>query len=181
MKISEVMGVDLPDSSNPAVEGTGEQEGEQEQEQEVMLPGSEKAQPGEQEKYDKFVMSGIKVISDKTEDILNMLKQGEENPANSIAKVTFTIVIALDEKAGGNIPGDIMLHGSAEILENIAEMANEAGIFNVDETLQNKAAQELVIMLADQYGWDENEISNVINSLSPEAKQTVMQQGEYAG
>lgn len=135
----------------------------------------------EQQQYEEFVMSGLSVLNSASEKILQMLQSMSQNPAEGLAKVATTIVMALDEKAGGNIPGEIIMHGSAEILENVATLANESGVIQVDEKMQGRAAQLMYAELGDEYGWDEQEMQAAIRAMSPDQLQSIVtQQQQYA-
>lgn len=108
--------------------------------------------PEQQQMYDRIVMAGIKVLNEMTDKIVQLLEQQADNLPKGVADTTIMIIKQLDEKAGGKVPRDVLFHAALEILENIVEFALQAGIGEVNKQTQNKAAQQLLIGLANNYG-----------------------------
>ena len=101
--------------------------------------GQPNVSPEEQAQYDKFVDNGLKLIYSEgmMEKIQERMGAGG-NPIEGLANVTFMVVnrlVASAEKAGQKISGDVLLHGGVEILEDLANLAQESGIheFTDDE------------------------------------------------
>jgi len=144
--------------------------------------GSVQATAAEQKNYEKVILAATKAIYDESthDGIMQMLQGGE--PAESLAKVTTTIMLELDRKSGGKIPEDVILPASAEVLELVAELAQESGTFPVDEAVTGKAMQMVVMELAEQYGINPEELNDVVNSISKEELgPMVQQQAGFAG
>jgi len=93
--------------------------------------------PEEQAEYDQFVDKGLQLIYNEamTDKILERL-QASENPIEGLANVTFMVVEKLvnsAKKSGKEFSGDVKFHGGVEILEDIANLAAEAGVHEYTE------------------------------------------------
>ncbi len=102
------------------------------------LPGeSQQATPEEQQLYDRFVAKAMDLTYTKEfmPQVLGML-QGEGDPIEGLARATALIVTRVAdaaEQAGQKLPGDVLLHGGTEVLEDLAELSKEAGIKDFSE------------------------------------------------
>jgi len=93
--------------------------------------------PDEQAEYDKFVDNGLKLIY--SEQMMPKIIErlgASKNPIEGLANVTFMVVQRLEasaEKAGRQISEDVLFNGAVEILEDIANLAKEAGVHDFTE------------------------------------------------
>lgn len=108
--------------------------------------------PEEQEIYDRVVTAGLTVMNEAAEQILSTLNP--EAPAQSLADTTWLIMSSVDEQTGGEIEEEILLVAGAEVLENLGELANEAGVFPVDNRLVNEAYQLILARFSEEFGID---------------------------
>lgn len=104
---------------------------------EVGYQGEGNVAPEEQAAYDKFVDNGFKLIyDDKTmPNILNLLQSSQDKILN-LASAALNVVMHLKESAknaGREIPPDILMHGGVEILEDLAELSDKAGIYEYSQ------------------------------------------------
>ncbi len=98
--------------------------------------------PEEQAEYEAFVRNGLKIIYPEGEgegtvspQILQSLK-GSEQPVINLATTTVALVRGLTDsarKANHPIPDDILFHGSVALLEELAEIADAAKIYDYSE------------------------------------------------
>jgi len=128
--------------------------------------------PEEQAQYDKFVDNGLKVIfSPKSfEAIKQRFKAGIDDPAGSLAEIVFSVVIKLQsssEESGQQVTPDILLHGGAELLENLADAFEQAGIY----TFRPEEIEQALYKAMDLYG----DHANKAGKINPEVFQ-----GEFA-
>lgn len=113
--------------------------------------------PEEQAQYDRFVDNGLKIIFDeKTAPQILKRLQASGNPIEGLASATVNVVLGLKdsaEKAGQKLDPAVLLHGGAELMENIAELSDAAGVhkFTPEELEQATYAA------MDQYGTIEKE------------------------
>lgn len=190
MKISDVMPTDMPpQQGGPPQAGQPQQAPQQPQEAappegEEQAQGGDQATPEEQEAIDKVVMAAMKVIHDDDNthaQVMQMLKTGADSPAETLAEVTKTIMLQLDEKSGGTIPEVAIFPAAEQILELVGELAEASGLMQIDEATSVKAQQLMILGVADAYGVDPEELSGLMGSVSPEEMNAmVAQQDEYA-
>ncbi len=94
--------------------------------------GQSNVPPEEQAQYDQFVKNGMHLMYDeKTTDQLLQNVSSNESPVEGLANALVVIVSKLDdsaEQAGQEISGDVKMHGGQELLEQLAELVEEAGI-----------------------------------------------------
>lgn len=92
------------------------------------------ATPEEQEQYDVFVGNGLKLIysANSFPKIVDMLATGGD-PKMALAQTAVTVMSRLmqsAEQAGQKPSGDVVLHGGAEIFEELADLATKAEIYD---------------------------------------------------
>lgn len=147
------------------------------------IPGSEPASAEEQESYKKVVMAGLTTMfqdGSTKESILKRLKAGADNPPQALADIATMLITALDQKSKGTIPEVVILPAAAEILENAGQLANEAGIFEVNQNVIGEAAQIMVMSLAEKYGVEPAEIQELLDSMDQGSLDQIRtQQSQY--
>jgi hypothetical protein len=87
--------------------------------------------PEEQGQYDQFVTNAMSIMNDKKgmDKILKAIESGE-SPVSGLANVVSAIIMRVEDSAkqsGQEISPDVMLHGGAEIMEQAADLAEQAG------------------------------------------------------
>lgn len=106
--------------------------------------GREPATPEEQAQYDAFVKEGMKLIyakgqvnpgilkllDDDPQDLIAIL--GEEvgqdfSPVIALAATATIVVLEVVRRADPKPEGEIIMHGGAEILEDLADLAGQPG------------------------------------------------------
>ena len=88
--------------------------------------------PEEQKMYDVFVNNAFSAIYDEKSlpQIIESLK-GEGNPVDGLANTAVAVVTRVQdsaEKAGQEIAADVVFHAGTEILEDLAGLAEKAGV-----------------------------------------------------
>jgi hypothetical protein len=93
--------------------------------------------PEEQAQYEQWVTNGMQLIySKQTLPHVMKLLSGGEKPTEGLANALAMVALRLDESAkegGTEISGDVKLHGAQELLEQLAELAENAGIHEFSE------------------------------------------------
>jgi hypothetical protein len=104
------------------------------------------ATPEEQAIYEKFVNKAMEAIyaEDALPSILEMLAADPEEPLDGLARTAATVVDLIAgkaEEAGEPVPGDVLFHAGVEIVEDLANLASETGIydFNNDDDAREGA------------------------------------------
>lgn len=178
MKISEVFDSGEPEDAEP-VEGEGGPAPTQEQpaqkpQGKPSPDGEINATPEEQEAYDKVILAASEVMyGDMNPEIMKMLELEKNDPPKAIARVATTIIVQLDEKSGGTIQEQLIFPAAAEIAEMTAELADAKKVFPVDENVIQAAGQEMIVMIADEYGVPMEEIEAFMASVPQEVAQKI--------
>lgn len=108
------------------------QQESQRPDQQTIAQGIEEASPQEQAQYDEFVNNAFNLIFDEKTmpGIIERLSATEEpidDLANTAALVTFRLQDSA-QKAGAQIPDEVVFHAGVEILEELANLSEKAGI-----------------------------------------------------
>lgn len=114
----------------------------------------EPATPEEQAQYDAFVKNGFEIIYSGGKVAPNILKalDGDGDPKAGLANVTVMVVSRLvksADEAGQDISADVVMHGGAEILADLANVQKEAGIADLSDDEQEGAFYQAVDMYRD--------------------------------
>ena len=114
--------------------------------------GEPNVSPEEQEMYDQIVDNAYQIIYDpKTTDQLLARISQSGNPSEGLASVAFMVVTTLEKsaaQAGKPIPQDVLFHAGVEILEEIADFAEERGVHAFTE----QEIEAALFTALDMYG-----------------------------
>lgn len=112
----------------------------------------------DQENFEKIELASMAVLyDDKTHpQIMQMLESQKDDPAKAIAGVTSLVITQLDEQSGWQIPEQLVLPSAEKIMDKVAELGELAGLFQVDDTVMQAAAQEVMTDLLGKYGVDQD-------------------------
>jgi len=114
--------------------------------QQALAPAQEEGSnvtPEEQQEYNSFVSNGMKVLYDPKalpqiiESIRNDDGESDGNPVEGLANALVMLVMRVEDSAleqGQKISGDVLLHGGTELLEQMADLAQQAGVHDFDES-----------------------------------------------
>lgn len=113
--------------------------------------GQTNVSPEEQAQYEEFVGNGLNLIYDEKglQKLVTALESGG-SPIEGLAHTLVGVVSRLEDSAkesGTPINGDVVLHGSVEIMEGLVEMSETAGIHEYSEEDMESA----FFMAADMY------------------------------
>lgn len=114
--------------------------------------------PDEQERYEAVVKEGlaliyeggevrpgiVQMLDENPEDLMGVLGNIEElqdfSPTVALAATTVIVMLEVVRRAGDSKPdGDIILHAGKAILEELADMATDAGIHDYSQDEINQA------------------------------------------
>lgn len=93
--------------------------------------------PEEQQQYEQFVGQALNLIyDDKGMQAVTQRLKGTGDPMDDLAQTAVMVVTRVQEsarEAGQDIPGDVLFHGGVEIIEDLANLAEKAGIHSFSE------------------------------------------------
>ena len=148
-----------------------------------MLSVQEKATSEEQDAYKKTVLAGTQAIyADQTHpQVMQMLQQGAETPAQTLAATAVMIITKLDEQSGNQIPEVVVIPAGHELLAELARLATESGAFD-GQAVRDQATQEYMVQIAQQYEIAPEEVASLLEGVKPEeAQMLVKEQSQIAG
>jgi hypothetical protein len=102
---------------------------------------SSNVSPEEQAQYTQFVENAMAMMYDDKmmPTLIQQLKTGDK-PAEALGNAVATIVMRLEDSAkdkGIDLSGDVMFHGATEILEQLVELAEAAGVEVSEEDMES--------------------------------------------
>ncbi len=126
--------------------------------------------PEQQDVYGKAVKAAMTVLySDGTyEQVMEMLKNGAQQPVEALSKVAQIILLQVKEQSGGQVSPEIMKGVVSEVVALIAELAKEAGLFEVTPEQEQEAVQAVNGVVGPQ-------------EMTPEEGQAMQQQPPAGG
>ena len=148
------------------------------------IPGSTPADPADQLEKDEIVTEAMDMLY--TEDgrfnaAVKYLKEGANDPVSALSGLTSLIMGQLDDTRDNNIAAIVVLPAAMEVLSELAEIANNAGAFEVDEALVNAASQMATARLGEEYGVEPQDAEEMLQGLDPQMLDEVSkQQEQYA-
>lgn len=135
-----------PDASQPAMASGGPGDNPPPDDQSGQQPddsGGEEASPAEDQQFKAFVGNAMNLIytPQTMPKILNRLQENGGDPVGALAEVSVMIVQRVSEsaeKAGQQIPPEVIFHAGAEIMNDLAELSSKSGAHDyTDEELNN--------------------------------------------
>lgn len=141
--------------------------------------GEANVSPEEQAQYAEFVDNAYKLVygDDSMPAVLDRMKSSE-NPVEAVANIAASTVMRLQdsaEKAGTTISPDVLFHGGKEIVEDLADLASEAGIHDFTEEEMEAVwyqALDIYRSLAEGAGVDHSEAAAQDIAMLQEAEST---------
>ncbi len=110
--------------------------------------------PEAQQGIRKLIMAGLKALYDQkvSQGIVEILKQGADNPADALANATVQIVLGIYEKTGGKIPKGYLIPAAQNLLKAVADFAARLNLFQIDKQVAMQAAQLVTKKIAEALG-----------------------------
>ena len=112
--------------------------------------------PEEQAQYDDFVENGMLLLfAPETNSAMREAMSAQADPVEALAQALVPVVIRLAESAlaeGVAVSGDVMMQGSVELLEQLAEWAEAEGLVAVDEGVLEAATYRALDLYREQGG-----------------------------
>jgi hypothetical protein len=142
-------------TGNAAPEAAGE--GAQPDPSKYVEEGEPNVSPEEQQQYEQFVNNALSLMYAENEvrpEIIEALSvQGQQQPEGpnpavlALAQTAVTVVQRLDDSAreqGQIIPDDILMHGGQAVIEELAEIADAAKIYDYTPEEMTGALQQAI-------------------------------------
>lgn len=158
----------------------------QAEQQPAAQPQAEQPQGMEQDtpiEQDQAYQEGTKFVNDElyggqTGDDIARAIEGNKNPEDILAFLTLQLVVKADEVTGGNMAEENYIPFAADVLEEVAEVAEAAGV-EVDEVMIGNIFKKMIINWLKDNGVDTTQIEQSMSQISDEDyKQVYNQLGE---
>lgn len=130
---------------------------------------SEAATPQEEQAMTSVLNAALKTIYDDASHprIMAALQKGKR-PDQALASVATSILLEIDRQARGRIPETVILPGAVAIVGMLAEVAQSAGLFEVDDAVLAAAGQQVTLTLMQEYGVNPQDVQALVQKIGPE-------------
>lgn len=145
--------------------------------------GGEQATPEEQENLERIVYAAMEILhaEETNPAIMDMLSSGANNPAQAMADVFSIIMQEIVGQIQGQVDIGVIMESSLEVIGMIGTLAEQAGLFKVDDQINAQAMQLVVVMIAEQLGLDPEDIEALIAEFGDQVPGMVDQMSAVAG
>lgn len=142
--------------------------------------GTEEATPEEQEAFERTKLAAEKILyTEKTGDELMKMVSTANTPEDGIAEVASMVVLQVDEASGMRVPEQVILPVAQEVVADLVEMTNEAGIGEIDNATAQRIMSKVTTDLMEAYGTGEQEMTGFVNEIGEEqAKRMLTEMGQ---
>ena len=111
----------------------------------------------EQEKFTRYEMSIKRILHQSPEQfdkVVEMLKNGAENPPQVLAQTALMLFSVLDEAIEQGVEEDMIFPTAEVALDYVIDVAEKLNIFKVSEDLATEALKQLIKQAGAMYGFD---------------------------
>lgn len=138
----------------------------------------QKSAVSQQEMYDELMMTAVDILSNpKTAAPFVEILKNNEDVAAGMGNAAASLVIALDEKLAGKIPGNMVMPLAEEVLTRIAELA--ASLRDVSQDEVDEATQIMYERLASIYSIDMRRVPEKAGEMG-DVEPTIQRQQQIA-
>lgn len=132
--------------------------------------------PEEQQQYEQVVLAGIKMMTDASDQIGEMLQSQADNPPQALATIGVLIGEKILQATGGELPPVMYYEAMAEILQNVGQFANDSNIFKVDQNIIGLAGQLMFEQLIDKAGINMEDLAILMEETDDETLEGVIRE-----
>lgn len=105
--------------------------------------------------------------NEAAKDVARQLRAASD-PAEGIADVAYNITATVDERTEGEVPDELLGLLGMTILQEVAEIADAAGVDTSDETVSN-AFKIMILRYLRENGVETNQLQQAMDSIDPSA------------
>jgi hypothetical protein len=109
-------------------------------------------------------------------DMAKSLKSGG-NPVDSLANTAYEVVSIVDERTDGAIPDELLVLFATRILEEVAEIAEAAGV-PVQPADIALALKQMILRFLGEQGVDTTQLQQAMDQVNPEEFNQAAMEGE---
>ncbi len=152
-------------------------------EQPAAAGGEEQATPEEQKAFESIEVAAMSMLYDEKAhpQFIKMLKEGEAQPAQTMAQAAMTIFGQIDDQSNGTVPEAVIIQGAVQVLEVVFELVEKAQIYQLDENMIGQAVQHLLMLVGSAYDIDPEEMQQLMAGMDQATmEQSVAQQQQIS-
>jgi len=123
------------------------------------------------------VNGALHIFYDKKshDKISKMIPEGDE--AAGVALVAASLIEAVDDHSGGNMPDDVILPAAMLVMQDIADFITQSRGVEFDDHMQKAATLALMHKLAKDYGTTPEQMQEALGQVDP----SLLQEGQAVG
>ena len=140
-------------------------------------PGTEAPTAKDQEDYERTVLAAQKILyTDESGDAVMNVVKSAATPEDGIAEAASMVMLQIDEASGMQVPEDVIIPVSQEIVAELVDMSNEAGLAEIDTPTAERIMSKVVTDLMQAYGTTEEEMMAYLNEIGEDNARTMLQE-----
>ncbi len=133
--------------------------------QETEAPAGAEDQPdaSTKEGEDRLVYAARAMVNQSHKEIVGMLQSGKDQPAQALASTVEMVMQTMADQSGGELPQDSILEAGEQILDDLGELGEAAGVFKYTPKLKGQAVQ--ILMAEVVKGSDPEELKSAMSQV----------------
>lgn len=161
------------------MQGEAQPAAEEPVEQPAGQPGAPSAESGNSESYDAAIEYAMTALYKQggAKQLAQALRAAGDNPAQAMADAAYQMMQVIDEKTGGDIPDEELVPLATEVLTEVAEIAEAAGV-NVEGSTIAAAMKTMLIRFVQEQGGDTTQLEQAMGQIDPAMFNQVAGDGE---
>lgn len=135
------------------------------------MPPQEAAEGESNEKDPNFqaaLQYAMQVLYEKgaAKDIAKQVRAAQDNPVDGVANIAYEITSVVDEKTEGAVPDEMLVPLAMQVLEEVVEIAEAAGI-KLQPTDVAAAFKQMILRYLGEQGVDTTQLQQGMDQVDP--------------
>lgn len=132
----------------------------------------EQSEEGEKDQNDPGYVTALNFAmkalyeSEAAKDIAKAIKLSQD-PVTAMADAAYSVVEVADEKTDGAVPDELLVLFATDVLEEIAEIAEAAGV-QIEPNDVALAFKQMVLRYVGEQGYDTTQLQQAMDQVNPE-------------
>ncbi len=123
---------------------------------------------GNSEAYDAAIQYAMTALYKQggAKQLAAALRSAGDNPAQAMADAAYQMMQIIDEKTGGDIPDEELVPLATEVLTEVAEVGEAAGL-QIDGATIAEAMKAMLVRFVREQGGDTAQLEQAMNQIDP--------------
>lgn len=113
-------------------------------------------------------------------DIAKQVRAAQGNPVEGVANIAYEITSVVDEKTEGAVPDELLVPLAMQILEEVVEIAEAAGI-TLSPVDVAAAFKQMILRYLTEQGVDTSQLQTAMDQIDPAVFEQAAAQSEESG